>query len=563
MFAKFVARKNPSEAVFSKLDRKIMQTRFSKVLGKTKSNTKLVKQVRIYDTTLRDGSQGIDVNFSIEDKLKVARKLDEFGVHYIEGGWPNPTNPPEIRLFKLLRDLKMKSKIVAFGMTRKPNVKAEQDENLKALLDTEADCITIVGKSWDLHVDKVIETTPQKNLEMIFDSVSYLTEHGYHVIFDAEHFYDGFKSNRRYAVKTALAAAEAGAKEIVLCDTRGGSMPNEIYEVTRVMKRAVRKPLGVHAHNDRGLATVNSIYAVMAGAEQVQCTVNGIGERCGNANLIEVVGNLEFSMGIHTGLELSKLTQLSDYVYEISNLTGDNYDPFVGKYAFTHKAGVHGHAVIKFPEAYEHVDPGLLGNRRDIALSSQSGLANILLKAKEFGFNLDKNSPKAVEIMRRIKDMEAAGYHLENANATLNLIYARAFGVNLNYFSLVNWKASVMGKDGGSASESTVEVAVGERRTVTSAEGNGPVNAFDLAFRRALETWYPELSRVKLVGYRVREIGVERGTASMVRVFIEFEGNGMRWSTVGVSTNILKASEEALLDGYIYYLHKIGKESLP
>jgi len=512
--------------------------------------------VTVYDTTLRDGNQAVGVNFSVRDKVKIARRLADFGVDYIEAGWPNPTNSSESEVFTRLRKERLQSKIVAFGMTRKADLSCQKDENLNALRTSNADCIAVVGKAWLLHVERVLETTAGQNLMMISDSIAYLKNYGYEVIFDAEHFFDGFKDNPEFAMKTVSTAAKAGAQEIVLCDTRGRSMPNEVYGITALVKKNIDKPLGMHAHNDRGLATANSLFAVMGGAQQVQGTINGIGERCGNADLVEVISNLELNLQVETGLDLSKLTRLSDYVYEIANLTRNYYQPFVGKHAFAHKAGVHGHAVSKFPETYEHADPSLFGNTRSIVISSQTGLANIISKAREFGLHLEGNPAKAAEIMLRIKELEAAGYNLENAEATMNLVYARSFGERLEYFDLIGWKAQVSGNLDGATCESTVKVEVDGKPLIIAAEGNGPVNAFDTALKKALENQYPELTSVKLVGYRVREIDAEKGTAATVRVFIEFEADGERWSTVGVSTNILKASEEALLDGYVYFLYK-------
>jgi len=517
---------------------------------------KIGHMVRVYDTTLRDGNQAVGVNFSVEDKVKIARRLADFGVDYIEAGWPNPTNSSELEVFTRLRKERLQSKIVAFGMTRKTDLSCQKDENLNALRTSDSDCIAIVGKAWLLHVERVLETTADQNLRMISDSIAYLKDYGYDVIFDAEHFFDGFKDNREFAMRTVSTAAQAGAQEMVLCDTRGRSMPNEVYEITAFVEKKIDKPLGIHAHNDRGLATANSLFAVMGGVEQVQGTINGIGERCGNADLVEVISNLELNLGVETGLDLSKLTRLSDYVYEIGNLTRNYYQPFVGKHAFAHKAGIHGHAVSKFPETYEHADPSLFGNTRSIVVSSQTGLANIMSKAKEFGLHLERYPAKAAEIMLRIKELEAAGYYLENADATLNLVYARSFGERLEYFDLIGWRAQVSGDPDGATCDSTVKVKVDGEPFIVAAEGNGPVNAFDIALKKALENQYPELAMVKLVGYRVREVDAEKGTAATVRVFIEFEADGRRWSTVGVSTNILKASEEALLDGYVYFLYK-------
>jgi len=512
---------------------------------------------RFYDTTLRDGNQAIDVNFSVDDKIKISKKLSEFGIDYIEAGWPNSKSPAEIDFFRRIRKEQISSPIAAFGITRKPELKAEGDRNLKILQSVGADYVTLMGKAWTLHVDKILGTTLDKNLQMVSDSIGYLFGKGCRVIFDAEHFFDGYKDNSSYAMNVIKSAEEAGAQEIVLCDTRGGSTPSEIYEITKIVKHEISKPIGIHAHNDRGLATANSLFALIAGAEHVQGTINGIGERCGNANLVEIVGNLVVTFNVKTRLDVSKLTELSSYVYEISNIRRNNYQPFVGRFAFAHKGGIHGHAVLKRSDAYESFDPAIVGNTRSIAVSSQTGLANIIEKAKEFGFALKKNSPEAMRILQNVKEKEAAGYHYENASASLNLLYARALGVDLDYFSLLNWRAFVVGESRRVSAESTVKLKMGSHSFIAAAEGNGPVNAFDIALRRALKSQHPEISSVKLSGYRVREINVEKGTAAAVQVFTEFKSNGKRWSTIGVSPNILKASEEAIVDGYLYYLYKI------
>jgi 2-isopropylmalate synthase len=530
-------------------------------LNKENSLNEAPAQIELYDTTLRDGNQAVEVNFSVNDKLKIARKLSGFGIHYIEGGWPNLTNKAEIEFFKKVKKEKLKSKITAFGMTIKPNTEPEEDENLNLLIKVEPDLITLMGKAWSFHVAKVLNTTFEENLRMISKSIRYLRSYGYEVIFDAEHFYDGFKEDENYALKVLKTAFEAGASKLVLCDTRGASLPKEVYEATRNVKEEVKAELGVHAHNDRGLATANSLFAIEAGAIQIQGTINGLGERCGNADLIEIIGNLELSYGVKTGVALQKLTETSNYVYEIANVPRDNYQPFVGKFAFTHKGGIHGDAVMKYPESYEAFDPFKVGNKREITVSSQAGLSNLIFKAQEFGFNLTKDSPEAKIILSKIKSMESMGYHFENAEASLALLFARELRVNLNYFNLAGWRAFVLNQNNSISAESIVKLKVGDNLVIAAAEGNGPVNAFDIALRKALKKQHPEISNVSLIGYRVKEIGVEKGTAAAVQVFIEFKANDERWSTIGVSSNILKASEEALVDGYIYYLYKIlGKK---
>ncbi|MEM2942764.1 MAG: citramalate synthase [Candidatus Bathyarchaeia archaeon] len=531
----------------------------SHVLRKILSEKEGIRNIELYDTTLRDGNQAVGINFSVEDKLKIARRLSDFGIRILEGGWPSAASPAEAEFFKRLSRERLDAAVSVIGATRKPHSKPERDQNLEAMLTVETEYATLVGKSWRLHVEKVLDTTLEENLRMISESVEHLRRHGRKVIFDAEHFFDGFKEYPEYALRTLDAAVDSGASTIVLCDTRGSTLPHEVYEVTRLVAGRVGRPVGIHAHNDRGLATANSISAVMAGARHFQGTVNGIGERCGNANLIEFIGNLEFSLDCRTGLDLTKLTQLSDYVSEIANLSRNNYMPFVGRYAFAHKAGLHGHAVLRLTRAYENIDPAAVGNTRMITVSSQAGLANIIARAQELGFRLERSDPKARSILLKIKEMEASGYNLENANATLSLIYARNLGEDPEFFNLVNWRAFVTGEDESVRAESTVKLMVDGETVITAGEGNGPVNAFDTALRKALQVYYPELGKVKLVGYRVREIDVEKGTAAAVRVFIEFEADQARWSTVGVSTNVLKASEEALVDGYIYYLYRIAK----
>lgn len=529
-------------------------------IEKMVKNHNLSNNIEFYDTTLRDGNQAVGINFSVEDKLKIARRLSDFGIDLIEGGWPSEANSSEIEFFRNLKDEKLNVPISAIGATRKPNSRTEKDQNLIDLLSVNTDYTTIVGKSWKLHVEKVLETTEKENLGMITESVEHLRNKGRKVIYDAEHFFDGYKEDKEYALRTLEKAAESGAKTVVLCDTRGNSLPSEVFEVTCNVKDRIKESIGIHAHNDKGLALANSLFAIMAGANHFQGTVNGIGERCGNANLIEFVANLELSLGYKTGLDLTKLTRLSDYVFEIANLNRNNYMPFVGRYAFAHKAGLHGHAVLKFPKAYESIDPSLVGNARMISISSQAGLANIVSRAKEYGFQLDRSDQKAKNLLWKIKEMEAKGYNFENANATLHLLFAKNLGDDLNYFDLVNWRAFVTGESGNVRAECSVKLMVNKETLITAGEGNGPVNAFDVALKKALQVYYPELTKVRLIGYRVREIDVEKGTAAVVRVFIEFEAEGIRWSTVGVSPNVLKASEEALVDGYVYFLYKKGSK---
>lgn len=514
------------------------------------------REVLIYDTTLRDGNQAVDVNLSVRDKLIFSRKLDEFGVAMIEGGWPNPTNPAEREYFEKAMKLGLRSEIAAFGMTRKAGLKAEEDSILNYLADTPCHIYTLFGKSWSLHVRKVLNTTLDENLEMISDTVSFLKKRGKSVVYDAEHFYDGFKDDEEYALQTLEAAEEAGADWIVLCDTRGASTPFDIYEITKRVSETIKVPLGIHAHNDIGMGVANSISAVKAGATMVQGTINGIGERCGNADLIEVIGVLEFRMNVKTGVKVSKLTEISQYLYELATIDENPRQPFVGRYAFSHKGGVHGHAVLKTTEAYEFIDPSIVGNQRALIVSSQAGTASLAAKAVEFGFQLSKRDPRTLSILKKVKEMEAEGYVFENADASLYLLIARMLLEPIKFFEIEHWTTIVVEGGDRQVCESVVKLRVGDAEIISSAEGNGPVNAFDKALKKAIITKYPELKDVYLRGYRVRELDTESGTAAKVRVFIEFEKGDEHWSTVGVSSNILNASKEALVDGYLYYLLK-------
>lgn len=511
------------------------------------------RSIEVYDTTLRDGNQAFGVNFSMEDKIKIAKRLDDVGVDFIEGGWPNTTNKAETDFFKRINEVKLDASITSFGRTVKPGTEPEEDPDFLMLTEGKPDAITIMGKAWKLHVQKIIDATPRENLNMIKRSIGYLRSLGYQVLFDAEHFFDGYKEDPEYALEVLSEADSAGAETLVLCDTRGSSIHEEISEIVKDVSSRFTVKTGIHTHNDRGLATVNTLSAVSSGVDQIQGTINGIGERCGNADLIEAICNLETGYKVKTGIKLEELTSLSEYIYEIANLSRNPYKPFVGRFAFAHKGGVHVHAVMKMYEAYEGLRPEDFGNRRFIAVSSQSGISNIISKGNEFGFKLGKNE-KAQSILRKIKDLEAEGYHYENANASLYLLYARELNKRISSFDVVNWRAYVLWQGNEISAESTVKLRVRGKEVIMAGEGNGPVNAFDVALRKALKSVYPEISKVRLVGYRVREIDLERGTAATVQVFIEFRADGMQWSTIGVSPNILEASQEALVDGYTYYL---------
>ena len=515
-------------------------------------------KVEIYDTTLRDGTQGEGISFSVHDKLKIAKKLDDFGIRYIEGGWPG-SNPKDIEFFKKAKTLSLRNaKIAAFGSTRRAKVKAKDDGNIKALLDAKTEVVTIFGKSGDLHVKDVLRTTSEENLNMIEDSVEYLKSKGKTVIYDAEHFFDGFKNNKQYAMDTLKRASKAGAEVIVLCDTNGGTMPYEIELIIKEVQTSIKTPLGIHTHNDAGVAVANSVMAVKLGCIQVQGTINGYGERCGNANLCEIIPNLKLKLGINciSDKKLEQLTKLSHYISEVANLIPQNNQPYVGRSAFAHKGGMHVDAVKKNPVSFEHIKPELVGNNRRILVSELSGKINILSKAKEFGIDLSKDTPETLDILRTIKNMEYEGYQFEGAEASFELLMKKAVGKHRTFFNLIDFRVSVEKTENGMFSEATVKLEVNGTQKHTVAEGDGPVNALDNALRRALDKFYPSLKEVHLVDYKVRVIGGEEGTAAKVRVLVESADSKDSWETVGVSENIIEASWHALVDSIEYKLLK-------
>lgn len=478
----------------------------------------------------------------------------------MEGGWPNPENKSETEFFRRVMKERLQTAIVAFGMTRRPSIDARNDPNLKGLIDCQAPILTLVGKSSAFHVRNVLQTSLGENLNMIRDSISLLRRNDRRVIYDAEHFFDAFKENADYALSTIDVASSAGAEEIVLCDTRGAAYPHEVFRVTQAAARRVKGPMGVHAHNDRGLATANTLAAVMAGATQVQVTVNGIGERCGNADLIEVVGNLEL-LGVRTGISTAGLKGLSRFVCEVINVRENPQKPFIGAHAFTHKAGIHGDAVAKTSEAYEHADPAIFGNRREITVSAQAGRANIVQTARKLGFELDRKDHRVSQILATVRKLEAEGVALEMANATLALVFARKLSNSGNPFTLVSWKASVAKSGKASAARCKIKLKVGDQTIQRSASGNGPVNAFDLALRKTLSSRWQEISNMRLTAYRVRELDPERATAAKVAVHVDYSDGRADWTTAAVSTNILDASMRALVDGYQYFLWTRNRKS--
>jgi 2-isopropylmalate synthase len=517
-------------------------------------------KVEIYDTTLRDGSQAEEISFSVEDKLRITEKLDELGVHYIEGGWPG-SNPRDIEYFKKAKDLKLKNaKVVAFGSTHRPGHRASDDANLKALVDTGAKYFTIFGKTWDFHVTEAFKIPLKDNLDIIKNSVSFLKKRSEKVFFDAEHFFDGYKGNPSYAIECLKAAEEGGADCIVLCDTNGGALPDEVKEAVKAVAKDIKSPIGIHAHNDSECAVANSVVAVKLGAVQVHGTINGIGERCGNANLCSVIPNLYIKMGIKCLKEgqLQRLREVSRFVNEIANMRHFKRQPFVGDSAFAHKAGVHVSAVMKRPETYEHIKPELVGNSRRVLVSDLAGKSNILRKASEFGITLDPKSPQVRDIVETLKDLENQGFQFEAAEASFELLMKKTLGLHRRFFDLIGFRVIVEKRKEGEAplSEATIMVKVGGHTEHTAATGNGPVNALDNALRKALDKFYPELKDVKLHDYKVRVLTAGKGTSAKVRVLVESGDNSMRWGTVGVSENIIEASYQALVDSIEYKLLK-------
>jgi len=522
--------------------------------------------VQLYDTTLRDGVQREGISFSVEDKLKIAQKLDELGLHFIEGGWPG-SNPKDTEFFARARRLPLAhARLVAFGSTRRPRVKAENDANLVALVDTGVGVVTIVGKSSELQATQVLATTREENLSMIADSVGYLKAKGLTVFFDAEHFFDGFKANPDYALRTLEVAAEAGADCLVLCDTNGGSLPGEITAGVEAAKRLTKVPLGIHAHNDAELAVANTLAAVAAGVSQVQGTINGYGERCGNASLCSIIPDLKLKMGIDclSGEQLAKLTEVSRYVNEVANLIPDAFLPYVGSSAFTHKAGLHVSGLGRWADSYQHIDPARVGNRQRVLVSELSGKANIIYRAKEMGVDLPASGKEAQQLLEQVKLLESRGFQYDYAEASFELLVHRARPDYKPPFELVDFMVVVekrrrpptMQNQEEMLSEAMVKVRVGNEIRHTVAEGNGPVNALDQALRKALLRVYPSLAQIKLVDYKVRILEESVGTGSQVRVLIESSGGAEEWHTVGSSTNIIEASWLALADSLEYWLLK-------
>jgi len=523
------------------------------------------KSISIFDTTLRDGTQGEGISLSADDKLKIAKKLDDLGVHYIEGGIPGSNNK-DIEFFKRVKDLNLNAKITAFGSTRRKNSLAEQDDNLKRMIDAGVPAVTLVGKSWDFHVHTALQTTLEENLAMIGDSISYLKRNGLEVIFDAEHFFDGFKHNPEYAAAVLAKAREAGADWLTMCDTNGGTLPQEIHGIISTVSLQLQgAQLGIHTHNDCELAVANTLSAIQAGARQVQGTINGYGERCGNANLCSIIPTLQLKMGLHCIPEeaLSQLTNTARYVSEVANVNMPVNQPYVGSAAFAHKGGIHVSAILRDSRTYEHIAPEKVGNKQRVLVSELAGQSNVLSKAQDMGLSLDPSSEQARKVIDKIKDLEHQGYQFEGADASLELLLREATGEVNELFTFESFKMLVEKTAGRPViSEAFVKIRVGGESLYTAAEGNGPVNALDNALRKALQAYFPELKEMHLSDYKVRVLDEKDQTAAKVRVLIESKNFVDTWSTVGVSGNVIEASWEALVDSMRYaLLGQISQES--
>jgi len=529
-----------------------------------------MEPIQIFDTTLRDGTQGENINFSAEDKIAISRMLDDFGIHYIEGGWPG-SNPRDMLFFQMAKRLDFKNaRLTAFGSTRRPGIDPSDDKNLIALLESNTPTVAIFGKSWDLHVEQVMDNTIEENLAMIGESVAYLKENGREIIYDAEHFFDGYKENPEYALQTIFSAIDNGADCIVLCDTNGGTLPFEIEKTIKTtgkriaeqyhrQKKANSIRIGIHAHNDSGLGVANSIAAIRAGAVHVHGTINGYGERCGNADLTAIIPILSLKMGIQCIPEenLKKLKSLSRFISETANMTPLNSRPFVGRSAFAHKGGIHVSAIIKVPRAYEHMPPEDVGNKRRVLVSDLSGKSNVEYKAKELGIDLGANGLDSRSIVTEIKEMEKDGYQFDVADGSFRILLQKLTEQFQPAFELESYRVSMeKNKDQPSLAHATIKISVKGKQEITAAEGDGPVNALDNALRKALGQFFSGLDTMRLVDFKVRVIDGRDGTAAKVRVLIESRDHDEIWSTVGVSENVIEASWHALKDSFQYKLSK-------
>ncbi|MFN8625340.1 MAG: citramalate synthase [Candidatus Binatia bacterium] len=522
------------------------------------------RHIDIYDTTLRDGCQAEDIAFTVEDKLRIAERLDDIGIRYIEGGWPG-SNPRDEAFFAAVKRLQLKqARIAAFGSTRRIGVRASEDHNLKMLLRAETPVVTIFGKTWKLHVHEDLHISEMQNFEVIHDSIAFLKRHTDMVIFDCEHFFDGFKDDPAFAVECCRIAADAGADVICMCDTNGGRLPDEVAAATEAVRQAVSTPLGIHCHNDSELAVANSLTAVQHGVVQVQGTINGIGERCGNVNLCSVIANLQLKMHrkvVHAA-QLRRLRDVSHFVWELANQEPNKRQPYVGLSAFAHKGGIHVAAVQKNPQTYEHIDPELVGNRQRVLVSDLSGRSNILYKAQEFGVDVEAVKPAARKVLAEVKELENRGFQFEGAEASFELLMQKGLNGKLRSFRLIGFRVidAKHAEDQAPYSEATIRIE-GPDGSIehTVADGNGPVNALDRALRKALRKFYPQIDEVELLDYKVRVLGGGEGTGATVRVLIESGDGQDRWGTVGVSPNVIEASWQALVDSIEYKLYKDRK----
>ncbi len=525
----------------------------------------MARHIEIYDTTLRDGTQAENFNLSADDKVRISKVLDEFGIDFIEGGWPG-SNPVSVEYFQKMRNVELKhAKLTAFGSTRHFKNRPEDDPNLQALLEAAPQAITIFGKSWDIHVTEALKIELEDNLQIIEDTLEYLRPRVEHLIYDAEHFFDGFKNNEAYALKTLGCAARGGAETLVLCDTNGGTLPHEIEPIIKRVREYLTPDhpdvkIGIHSHNDSETAVANALIAVAAGADHVQGTINGFGERCGNANLTSIIPAIVFKMGLSCNVQqhIDKLYSNSRLINEMANLPHNRYQPYVGDSAFAHKGGIHVSAIKRNPLTYEHISPDSVGNIRRILISDQAGRSNILHKAKQWGLQLDSDDPVLSTIISELKEKENLGYMFEGAEASFEILMRRAMGLQRKYFQFETFR--VMNHkyrmDKPPLTEATIRLFVGGDEEHTAAMGDGPVNALDIAMRKALVRFYPCLDDMELVDYKVRVLSGEKGTEAKVRVLVESRDKHCSWGTVGVSVNIIEASWQALVDSINYKLMK-------
>ncbi len=523
-----------------------------------------MKKVFLYDTTLRDGNQDRQVSLSLADKLQIAKQLDAFGIDYIEGGWPNPGNPLDEEFFREVKKLNLKhAKIAAFGSTRRPNILPENDTLLKTLVASKAPVKTIFGKSWDLHVTDVIRTTLEENLDMIESSIAYLNEHSEEVIYDAEHFFDGFKANPEYALETLKAAELGGASFLVLCDTNGGTMPWEIASIMEEVSKKVSTPIGIHTHNDSGLAVANSLMAVRGGATMVQGVINGFGERCGNANLTTIAADLHFKMNakMTVSKKMAKLRALSLGIDQVVNLGSDVRAPYVGEAAFAHKGGAHIDGVMKVSRSFEHIDPHSVGNNRVFVTSDQAGGSLVVEKLQAIKPGIDKRDPIVTGLLSTIKEKENAGWHFDSAEASFKMLVFRKLGMFEEPFQVLNYRLiEDKNTQGVSVSQASVKLQIGREISHQVSEGDGPVNALDAALRKALLPYFPVMAKVRLDDFKVRVLGSSVGSDAMVRVWTTFGDDKDQWNVAGVSSNIIEASWLALIDGLCYKILKDQKK---